>query len=448
MAKLLYAALMAFAVAGSGAAQETDARAIVEHAIAAQGGRDKLDLAAASFHKVKGAFHHDRWAFVGESFVDGPNRERFNLRGDGSGSGSSSEGFSEGIRTMVVEDNKGWYSWNGAIIDFDQKTQANMKKAAYADKVSSLVALVRDPGYTLSPLGESQVKGSKTIGVKVRFQGMPEISLYFDKTSMLLLKTSYKMTDVESQKEYSREVYYSRYEVYDPASEPIKFLRAAEQATDEPALVEFLRKRVPSSKEREQIDLHILELGQSNYSAREKASAALRQLGPKAVGPLRAAMQCPDREVVRRAEQLLERITKGGEPALTQAAVRVLGARGQRKAAEILFAYLPSACDEAVAKEVQFALVALVERDSKTRLYAESRLEDPVPAIRAAAAAVLGRDGKTFLNQPWRRIVVDGLHMARAVQVFRDGRLDFEMETFETEFYNRFDDALFARPQE
>jgi hypothetical protein len=417
----------------------TDARAIVEKAIEAQGGKAKMGQAIASYIKIKGMFHSDRWRFQGESWADGSKRDKVILRG---------EGNDFRTQTMVVEDTRGWFSVNGQLIDFDQRTQRRMKTSGYADKVSNLVTLVRDDGYTLTLVGDAQVKTAAAVGIKVEKPGMPVITLYFSKISGLLVKSTYILNEIDSDKDFRREVYYSNYETYDPAASPLRALKSAKQASDDAALLAFLRERVPTQEERQTIDLRIADMGQASFAVREKASAALQKLGVKAAGQLQAALQSKDAEVVRRAGQLLDRLEKTPEPALAVAVLRLIAARKPAGAVDVLLDYVPFAADENVAREGLGALASLSERDPQAKAALESALVHVDSAVRQAASAALGKDGGKFLKQPWRRLVIDGLRMARTVHIDKNGQRDFEMEVVETEFYNRFDDAMYARPSD
>jgi hypothetical protein len=423
-------------------AQESDARAVIEKAIMAQGGLEKLTKAKAGYRKIKGVFHLENdkqgdFKFTGESYSDAANRLKIIMRGTDD---------NPELHVMVVEDDKGWRSYNDRIIDFDDKEKVRLRRGSHADKVAGLVTLLRDKGYTLTLLGPSKVKDTAVVSVKVQYAAMPDISLFFDKNSGFLIKTAYRHMDVHTNQEFLQEVYYSRFEPFDPAAEAVKTLTAAKRSSDGPDLIKSLRQRVPDKEDRERMEVLIAELGRTSYSARQKASAALQKYGARAAGQLRLALKSQDREVVRRAEQLLDQIAQNQEAVLATAVVRLLAVRKPAGAVEALLTYLPWACDDAVAKEVQYALAAIVEQDAKARAVVEASLKRADLQERAALEAVLGRDGGVFLKQPWRRVIVEGVHIARVAQVYRDGKPYLDLETFDHQFYNCFDDALFARP--
>jgi hypothetical protein len=421
----------------SATAQENAARAVIDKAIQAQGGLDTLVKAEAGYRKLKGVFKTDNFHFTGESYSDDGNRLKITLRG----TDSAGE-----VRMLVMVGTKGWSSFNGSIFEFDAKQQARMRRASHADKVAGLVALVREPGFNLTVLGDSMVAESAAVGVKVQVAGMPDMQLWFDKGTGLLVKTRYPVIDADNEQEVMQEVYYSKFELFDPAAQPLQELQTAKADVTGPGLLKFLSDRIPDKEERIKIQLLIAELGRTSYAAREKASAGLQKLGAKAAAYLRLALKSDDGEVVRRAEKLLEQVASSHELAWLAAVVRLLAVRRPPGTAEALLAYYPWACDDAADRETLFALTSLVEVDAKAKGVVETALGDADLKKRAAAEMVLGKDGGKFLKQPGRRVVLEGIRFARVARIFRSGQLHFEMETFDHQFYNRFDDSLFARP--
>jgi HEAT repeat protein len=181
-------------------------------------------------------------------------------------------------------------------------------------------------------------------------------------------------------------------------------LREAKVGSDGPALLEFLRRRTLASAQREQILALIHQLGAEEFAEREKASAALVQLGPAAVPLLRQALDDPDAEVGRRAERCLQRIESVAGPTVSAAVVRLVVVRKPAGAAEALLAYLPFADDAGVAEEVRNSLTALARPDGKPEPAIVKALNDPLPLRRSAAAEALTRVGELGLV---RRLLQD-----------------------------------------
>lgn len=414
-------------------AQAAEPRALIEKAIQAQGGADNLARVTASYRKVKGVFLNDPWTFTGDNYSDN-TRVKITLRGDAE------------LRVLAMDGDNGWMSFNGAVFPFDEKTRQRMVRSAYTDKVAGLTALVRDKTFTLSVVGDVKVKETPAVAVKVQYPNMPDVQLFFDKANGLLIKTAYRTVDAGSDMEVFQEVYYSHFERFDPAQEPLKAAQALKLDVDPAALLRRLAQAIPDAKERQQIELLLPELGRASFSARQKATAALQKFGAKAAAQLRAATKNEDGEVVRRCEQLLEQIAASGEPAVITAIVRLLAARRPPGTAEALLAYYPWACDTATAREALMALASVADLDMVGRKTVSTALDADNPLVREAASMALGKDGGAFLKQAGRRVVVEGVIFARQLKIMRDGRPYLDMETYDNVYYNRFDPAIFARP--
>src|SRR5205807_2410640 len=57
---------------------------------------------------------------------------------------------------------------------------------------SGLAPLLRDRQFTLAALPEAAVEGRPAVGVKASYPGQPDVSLWFDKETHLLVKTAYR----------------------------------------------------------------------------------------------------------------------------------------------------------------------------------------------------------------------------------------------------------------
>lgn len=94
-----------------------------------------------------------------------------------------------------------------------------------------------------------------------------------------------------------------------------RLLKEAGVKADGPALVEFFRKRVPPDVSPERLAALVKQLGDDDFDAREKASAALKALGARALPALRRAAGDADPEVKRRAQECLDAAVNGAAAA-------------------------------------------------------------------------------------------------------------------------------------
>jgi hypothetical protein len=127
-----------------------------------------------------------------------------------------------------------------------------------------------------------------------------------------------------------------------------------------------------------------------------------------------------------------------------RAAVRLVALRAPDGAAEMLLALLPAA-DEKLGEEVLAALTALAERPAGPPAALVRALEGE-PAQRAAAQAVLGKDGGVYRNRPERRLLLSGLRLPYRWTTGRDGNTDWNLTVTDWRIVNRFDDKEFVKP--
>jgi len=185
-------------------------------------------------------------------------------------------------------------------------------------------------------------------------------------------------------------------------------LRAAGVAPDGAALLEYLRRRVPSAADQERLAELIRQLDSNAFLTREQAAAELTAAGPKALAVLRRAAAESGLEVRLRAESCIEKIEQGLNADATAAAVRLLRERQPEGAAALLLDFLPQVReDDPLEFEVLLAVLALGVRDGKPAAMFAGCLRDPMPARRAAAALVLGRHGSAPERTQVRGLLAD-----------------------------------------
>lgn len=170
-------------------------------------------------------------------------------------------------------------------------------------------------------------------------------------------------------------------------------LKTAGVSTDGPALLDYLRRLIATTANRDKIKELIRKLGDDSFDVREKASHDLIALGRPAIPFLRQAMTDTDLEVVRRAENCIRLIDQGGVASYPAATIRLIALKKPAGAAEVLLNYLPVAEDESIADEVRTALATVALRDGKPDALLVGALSDKTPLRRAAAAEALCRAG-------------------------------------------------------
>jgi hypothetical protein len=197
-----------------------------------------------------------------------------------------------------------------------------------------------------------------------------------------------------------------------------ELLKTAKVAVDGPGLLDFFRKRMPTEKERAQVETLIGKLAHDSFAVRQQASAELLKVGPAALPQLRRSLQHEEEEVRQRVREALEVIDEHVSPDLVAAAVRLLVKRRPAGAAPVLLEYLPGAEDETVAEELLGALVVLGVADGKVDPVLVAALKEKTPERRAAAALVVGRSGSAEQRAAVQPLLADSESAVR----FQAGR--------------------------
>jgi hypothetical protein len=417
-----------------------DPKALIEKAVKAMGGAETLAQCSATHtrytgHVVLGTTN--KMNFKGESFDQRAGASRMHFVLD----------MPDNKTEMILVNNgdKSWQSMNGSVSDATAYNKEYQDQAAYQDRVTRLVSLLRDKEFTLTALGESKVEDRAVLGVKVACKGKPDFSLFFDKETGLLTRYSYRDKQPGLETEAVTEVILRDYRELNLGAADEKALKEAKIDFDGPALVKYVRGLIPDAANIARAKALIKQLGDDSFDVREKATADLIKLGRIAVPLLQQASKDDDREVARRADDCLSRIGNQTGNVAVASAVRLLAIKRPTGAVEALLDYLPSA-EAPVAREIKAALVVLARRDGKPDPALTKALDDKDAFRRLVAAAVLGKDGGAYLKEAGRRIYLPGLKTAAKVIYYSNGNKTSEMDVTEVEYFNRFEDKLFARP--
>jgi hypothetical protein len=209
MRKVLIAALsvgFALALPATSRAQDADARAVIDKAIKAAGGLDKLKKFNKAFTaKAKGNIEvmGMKLDFTIDAYTQMPNKSKavINL---------SVNGMQLEI-VQAFDGEKGWASVLGMVKDLEKEEIDEHKAMVHVESVTNLFALTEDKAFKLSTLGDSKVGDAEVVGVQATKQDKRDVNLYFDKKTHLLLKAEYRAMEPISKMEVAQEKIYSDY---------------------------------------------------------------------------------------------------------------------------------------------------------------------------------------------------------------------------------------------
>jgi hypothetical protein len=163
---------------------DTEASRIVDRALVALGGKEKLAGIKAATFSTKGKFY---WFgagtdFTGEMAVQGLVKARTVMTFEFMGKKQTI--------IAVVNGDKGWVKANDMVTEIDQKTLAvQMGDHGYITEMAMLLPLARhDQGTTLFRVGDRKVGNRPTTGVEISRKNNSRVRLYFDKETDLPLQ--------------------------------------------------------------------------------------------------------------------------------------------------------------------------------------------------------------------------------------------------------------------
>lgn len=205
---LLALAALPFVPVAARADDAADAKAVVEKAIKARGGKPS----AAMTWKDKGTFHGLGMPvpYTGEWAFQAPDKYRFAT--------ALTLGDTKFNVTAVVNGEKGWETDGTQTREITGPKLEYVREEVYQLWVASLTPLTTDKGFTLAPAKAKDVAGKPTAAVTVTRDKHPAITLYFDKETGLLAKAETTVKDeFQKWKAVPEEVYYSDYKDADGA---------------------------------------------------------------------------------------------------------------------------------------------------------------------------------------------------------------------------------------
>jgi len=194
-----------------------DARALVEKAITAQGGREKLAKMTAHTLKFKGTFHGMGQAIPMTGEIASSGNDKIKV---------DAEVEAGGMKFHVVNvlaGDKGWNKIGDAVMELDKDQVAEAKEQAHAGWVALLTPLTGKE-FTLSTIGEMEIDKRPALGVKVASKGRRDVDLYFDKESGLLVKFEHRVKDEGSGQEVTEENFASEYKEVQGTKQAMKFV--------------------------------------------------------------------------------------------------------------------------------------------------------------------------------------------------------------------------------
>jgi hypothetical protein len=201
MKRLLGAAfVVGLTVCGSAKADEQAAKAVLDKAIKAMGGEERLAKIKAFAIKGKGTIiiDGDDVSFTFQSTARGIDQYRSTYEGTAGG-----EKFTGAV---VIDGDKGWRKHDDEVEQLAGKELDDEKRNAYLDVVPVLLTLLKGKAFKLDSAEEDKT----TTGIRAKGPDGKEFTIRFDKESGLPARLSGEVVDEEGD-EYIEEMTFEDY---------------------------------------------------------------------------------------------------------------------------------------------------------------------------------------------------------------------------------------------
>ncbi len=211
MKRFLRAALAILFVSAMGslvAADEKEPSAVLDKAIKAVGGEEKLKKADAVTWKTKVdiTFNDNTNHFTSHATLQGLDHYRSEVEGEFGGNPF------KGV--TVLNGDKGWRKFGDNKMDLEGDALANEKRRVYLQVLPSLLVPLKGKGFKLESAAEEKVGDKPAAGIKVTGPDGKYFTLYFDKESGLPVKLVAKVAGFRGD-EFTEETTYKDYKDFD-----------------------------------------------------------------------------------------------------------------------------------------------------------------------------------------------------------------------------------------
>ena len=173
-------------------ADEAEAKAVVDKAIKALGGEEKLAKVKAYSTTSKGKvfFGGNEMPFTGKATLEGT--EKFRSEFNGELNGNAFQGVT------VLNGDKAWRKFGEEPMALEDEALANEKRTVYLTATSVLLLPLNGKGFKLESAPDEKVGDKAVAVVKVTGPDKKDFTMYFDKETGLPLKQKATVTGFDN----------------------------------------------------------------------------------------------------------------------------------------------------------------------------------------------------------------------------------------------------------
>jgi hypothetical protein len=189
-------------------ADDQGAQAILDKAIKALGGEEKLSKVEAATWKGKGTItlNGNDNEFTSQATMQGLDHYRSEFEGEFDGNKV------KGV--TVLNGDKGWRKFGDNGRELDKDAVANEKRSVYLQVIPVTLVPLKGKGFQIEAAGEEKVGGKPALGIKATGPDGKDFTIYFDKESGLPVRQVAKVVNFRGE-ELTQESTFDNYKDFD-----------------------------------------------------------------------------------------------------------------------------------------------------------------------------------------------------------------------------------------
>jgi hypothetical protein len=207
-AALAAALVLGLAAQAARAEDEKDASAVLDRAIKALGGEEKLSKVKAYSVKRRGSFTFNDNAseFSGQTTVQGTDHYRSEFESNANGNTFKA--------VTVIAGDKGWRKFGENSMELEGETLANEKRRLFLSEVAVLPTALKAKGFKLATAGEEKVADRPANVLKVTAPDGKDFKICFDKEIGVPVRVTATVVGFNNE-EMTLETTYADYKDFD-----------------------------------------------------------------------------------------------------------------------------------------------------------------------------------------------------------------------------------------
>jgi hypothetical protein len=204
---VLLAAVVSFLAGPVRAADDKEVEAVLDKAIKALGGAEKLEKVKAFSWKGKGKinFGGNESEFSATATVEGLGNSHSEFEGEFGGNKI------KGV--TVLSGDKGWRKFGDMVMEMDKDALANEKRGLYLQVAPATILPLKTKGFKVEAAGSEKVGDKPAVVLKVTGPDGKDFKLFFDKESGLPVKLVAKVAGFMGD-EFTQETTYGGYKEF------------------------------------------------------------------------------------------------------------------------------------------------------------------------------------------------------------------------------------------